>query len=191
MPLMKEMHYTYADYLTWDETERTELIDGIPFMMAPPSRVHQEISGELFRQIANYLDGKRCRVYAAPFAVRLFSKTDTPDHAVDTVVEPDLSIVCDREKLDDRGCKGAPDMIVEILSPSSVRNDRLTKFNLYQRAGVREYWIVNPTEKSVQVFVLEGGHYAAVALGNEADILKVNVLDGCYVDLGRVFGEQT
>ena len=104
-------------------------------------------------------------------------------------MEPDLSVVCDRDKLDAKGCKGAPDLVIEILSPSSVRNDRLTKFNLYQRAGVREYWIVNPSEKSVQVFILEGGHYTATALGSESDVLKVNVLDGCYIDLSRVFNE--
>lgn len=181
------MHYTYVDYLSWDQSEHIELIAGVPVMMAPPSRVHQEISGELFRQIANYLDGKRCKVYAAPFSVRLFSSADTPDHKVDTVVEPDLSVVCDKSKLDQRGCNGAPDFIVEILSPSSVRNDRLTKFNLYQRAGVGEYWIVNPTEKSVQVFTLENGYYVATAFGGIGDILKVNALDGCYVDLTRVF----
>ena len=189
MPLPQEKHYTYADYLTWDEQEHIELIEGAPVMMSPPSRAHQEISGELFRQIANYLEGKKCRVYAAPFAVRLFEKPTDDASSVDTVVEPDLSVVCDRDKLDAKGCKGAPDLVIEILSPSSIRNDRLTKFNLYQRAGVREYWIVNPSEKSVQVFVLESGHYTATALGSESDVLKVNVLDGCYIDLARVFSE--
>lgn len=189
MPLPQEKHYTYADYMTWDEQEHIELIEGAPVMMSPPSRAHQEISGELFRQIANYLEGKKCRVYAAPFAVRLFEKPNDDASSVDTVVEPDLSVVCDRDKLDAKGCKGAPDLVIEILSPSSVRNDRLTKFNLYQRAGVREYWIVNPSEKSVQVFILEGGHYTAAALGSESDVLKVNVLDGCYIDLSRVFNE--
>ena len=189
MPLPQEKHYTYADYMTWDEQEHIELIEGAPVMMSPPSRTHQEISGELFRQIANYLEGKKCRVYAAPFAVRLFEKPTDDASSVDTVVEPDLSVVCDRDKLDAKGCKGAPDLVIEILSPSSIRNDRLTKFNLYQRAGVREYWIVNPSEKRVQVFVLENGHYTAAALGGEADVLKVNVLDGCYIDLARVFSE--
>lgn len=189
MPLPQEKHYTYADYMTWDEQEHIELIEGVPVMMSPPSRAHQEISGELFRQIANYLEGKKCRVYAAPFAVRLFEKSTDDASSVDTVVEPDLSVVCDRDKLDAKGCKGAPDLVIEILSPSSIRNDRLTKFNLYQRAGVREYWIVNPSEKSVQVFILEGGHYTAAALGSESDVLKVNVLDGCYIDLAQVFSE--
>ncbi len=189
MPLPQEKHYTYADYLTWDEQEHIELIEGVPVMMSPPSRVHQEISGELFRQIANYLEGKKCRVYAAPFAVRLFEKTNDDASSVDTIVEPDLSVVCDRDKLDDKGCKGAPDLVIEVLSPSSIRNDRLTKFNLYQRAGVKEYWIVNPAEKSIQVFVLEDNHYVATALGGSSDVLKVNVLDGCYIDLARVFSE--
>ena len=117
MPLPKEDHYTLADVLTWDEQERIELIDGAPVMMAPPSRAHQKISGELGRQLGNYLDGKKCEVYAAPFAVRLFEKSGDRPENVDTLVEPDLSVVCDPDKLDDVGCKGAPDLIIEVLSP--------------------------------------------------------------------------
>ena len=143
LPAPKD-HYTFADCLTWGENERIEIINGEAVMMAPPSRTHQKISGELFRQIANFLEGKKCEVYAAPFAVRLFEKDgDTPED-VDTIVEPDISVVCDHNKLDKHGCKGAPDLVMEILSPSTMRHDRFTKFNLYQRAGVREYWIVDP-----------------------------------------------
>ena len=153
MALPREERYTYADYLEWDEKERVELIDGAPLMMAPPSRKHQEISGEIYRQLANFLRGKGCRVYAAPFGVRLFERAEDGPEDVDTVVEPDITVVCDRDKLDDQGCKGAPDLIVEILSPSTQRRDRLTKLNLYQRAGVREYWIVNPEDRTVQVML--------------------------------------
>lgn len=187
MALPKEERYTYADYLEWDEKERVELIDGAPLMMAPPSRKHQEISGEIYRQLANFLRGKGCRVYAAPFGVRLFERAEDGPEDVDTVVEPDITVVCDRDKLDDQGCKGAPDLIVEILSPSTQRRDRLTKLNLYQRAGVREYWIVNPEDRTVQVMLLENGLYRVVDVGTAQDVVKVNSLEGCYLELEKVF----
>lgn len=180
-------HYTFADCLTWGESERIEIINGEAVMMAPPSRTHQEVSGALFAQLYAFLEGKKCRVYSAPFAVRLFEKDgDTPED-VDTMVEPDISVVCDSSKLDDAGCKGAPDLVMEILSPSTMRHDRFTKFNLYQRAGVREYWIVDPSSNSVQVFVLEDGNYKAQDFGTVGDIIKVNVLDGCFIELSKVF----
>ena len=187
MPLPKEDHYTLADVLTWDEQERIELIDGAPVMMAPPLRLHQEIITALLAQLYNYLEGKKCKVYPAPFAVRLFEKSGDRPENVDTLVEPDLSVVCDPDKLDDVGCKGAPDLIIEVLSPSTQRHDRLVKYNLYQRAGVREYWIVDPTAKSVQTFVLEDGHYTAASFGSPDDVLKVSVLDGCFIELSKVF----
>lgn len=187
MPLPKEERYTFADVLTWDEQERVELIDGASVMMAPPSRIHQKISAELGRQLGNYLEGKKCEVYAAPFAVRLFEKAGDRPEDVDTLVEPDLSVICDPNKLDDMGCKGAPDLIIEILSPSTQRHDRLVKYNLYQRAGVREYWIVDPAAESIQSFVLEDGRYTAAGFGSPGDVLKVNVLDGCFIELSKVF----
>ena len=144
MALPQEKQWTYADVLAWDEGERVELIYSQPHMMAPPSRRHQEVSGALYLQIGNFLQDKKCQVYHAPFGVRLFEQDgDTPSQ-VDTLVEPDLTVVCDPDKLDDAGCKGAPDLIIEIISPSTQRHDRFVKYNLYQRAGVREYWIVDP-----------------------------------------------
>lgn len=185
--LEKESLYTFADCLTWEE--HAEIIDGNIVMMAPPSRIHQEISGELFRQLANYLEGKKCRVYAAPFAVRLFEKdSDTPQD-VRTVVEPDLSVVCDRSKLDEHGCKGAPDLVIEILSSSTRRHDRLVKLRLYQRAGVREYWIVDPETRSVMVFLLENGFLRLHEDYGREDVAKVSVLEGCFVELAKVFAE--
>lgn len=189
MPLPKEKFYTLADALTWDEQDRIELIQGSPVMMAPPSRAHQKIVSELNRQIGNYLQGKKCEVYPAPFAVRLFEEKDDRPENVDTLVEPDISVICDPSKLDDIGCKGAPDFIIEILSPSTNRHDKLTKFNLYQRAGVREYWMVDPVEKSVLVFVLEDGRYAAKDFGAAGDRLRVNILEDCTIDLSQVFPE--
>lgn len=188
MPLPQEKRYTLADALTWDEQERIELIYGDPVMMSPPPvRIHQKISGELFGQLRDYLKGKKCEVYHAPFAVRPFERDGDYPEDVDTLVEPDITVVCDPSKLDNIGCKGAPDLVMEILSPSTQRHDKLTKFNLYQRAGVREYWIVDADSKSVQVFLLENDHYIAKDLGAVGDKLKVNVLDDCVIDLTEVF----
>ena len=189
MPLPQEKRYTLADALTWDESERIELIYGVPVMMAPPTRAHQEPLMELSAQLHAYLKGKKCKVYPAPFAVRLFEQNGDDPEDVDTMVEPDISVVCDRDKLDDIGCKGAPDLIMEILSPSTQRHDRFTKFNLYQQAGVREYWIVDLANKLVQVFVLDGKYYIAKDFGAAGDKIRVNVLEDCTIDLSQVFSE--
>ena len=187
MPLPQERFYSYADVLTWDESERTELIYGQPVMMSPPSRVHQEVIGELFAQIHAYLRGKRCKVYPAPFGVRLFEKEGDSPYSVDTLVEPDITVVCDPGKLDDAGCKGAPDLIIEVLSPSTQRHDRLTKFSLYQRAGVQEYWLVDPASRSVSVYTLEEGAYHAAVVYASNSSAPVGVLEDCTIDLTTVF----
>ena len=189
LPAEKD-RYTFADVLAWEDGERAELIDGEVFLMAPaPSRGHQRISFEMCRQLGNYLEGKRCQAYSAPFDVRLFEKDGDAPEDVDTVVEPDITIVCDSSKLDDRGCKGAPDMVVEILSPSTQRHDRLVKLGLYQRAGVREYWIVSPEEQAVQVFTLSDGLLLPHEVYDRQGVAKVNVLDGCFIELSKVFSE--
>jgi len=185
MSLPKEdQRYTYADYYSWDDGERWELIDGVPYLMSPaPLRAHQRILRELSRQFANFLKGKTCELFIAPFDVRL--NADTYD---DTVVQPDLLVVCDRSKLDDKCCVGAPDMVMEVLSPSTGRHDKLVKFHLYQKAGVREYWIVDPDTKTVQVCVLENGKYVTNMYG-DTDTVPVYTLDGCIIDLKDVFEE--
>jgi Uma2 family endonuclease len=184
MPLLKENEcYTYADYLQWNDGERYELIDGEAYMMAPPSRFHQKISGALFGAIWDFLKGKPCEVYAAPFSVRLNPAEDQSD---DTVVEPDIVVVCDLSKLDDRGCNGAPDMVVEILSPSTSRYDRIIKFQKYRKAGVREYWIADPEERSLIVYVLKNGEYAASTY-EDTDTVELAALPGCAIDLAGVF----
>ena len=183
----EKARYTFADVLAWDENERVEVIDGEAVLMAPPTRSHQKVSGEIFRQLANYLEGKKCEVYYAPFGVRLFERDGDSPEDVDTVVEPDISVICDESKLDRYGCKGAPDMVVEILSPSTQRHDRFTKFSLYQRAGVREYWIVDPDSGMAQSFVLEDGRYSVKEFGTAGDKMKVNVLEDCVIDLSEVF----
>ena len=188
LPAEKE-RYTFADVLTWGENERIEIIDGEAVMMAPPSRIHQKIGVSITSQLYNFLEGKKCEVYPAPFGVRLFEKDgDSPDD-VDTMVEPDISVVCDKNKLDKNGCKGAPDLVIEILSPSTVRHDRFVKLGLYQRAGVREYWIVEPETQTVQVYTLENGILQPRAFYGAGDVAKVNVLNGCFVELGKVFTE--
>ena len=186
LPLKKES-YTFADCLTWPENERIELIDGEAVMMSLPSTVHQKISGELFRQLANFLEGKKCEVFSAPFGVRLFEKDGDSPENVDTMVEPDISVICDRDKLDRHGCKGAPDLIVEILSPSTQRRDRLIKLELYQRAGVREYWLVSPEEQTVQVLLFTNGLLLPRELYKKGDVANVNVLEGCFLELEKVF----
>ena len=183
----EDKRYTFADVLTWDESDRIEIINGEAVMMAPPSRIHQKILTALFGQLYDYLKGKKCEVYPAPFGVRLFEENGDYPEDVDTMVEPDLSVICDPDKLDDHGCKGAPDLVIEILSPSTRRHDRMTKFRLYQQAGVREYWIVDPEGKDVQAFVLEGGRYFVNGYGTAEDQLKVEVLEDCVIDLSAVF----
>ena len=181
--------YTFADVLAWEQSDRIEIINGEAFMMATPSTIHQEISVALASQLYNFLEGKRCKVYPAPFGVRLFEREGDSADDVDTVVEPDISVICDKNKVDKHGCKGAPDMVVEILSPSTLRHDRLVKLNLYQRAGVREYWIVDPQNKDVQVFLHDGGVLRITEEYGPGDIARVNVLEGCFIDLGKVFAE--
>ena len=175
--------YTYADYCTWGDDERWELIDGIPYAMAAPSISHQSVSRNIVLQIGQFLRGKTCKVFYAPTDVRL--NADTKDN---TVVQPDLLVVCDKSKLDKNAVIGAPDMVVEILSPSSASHDMIKKFMLYLKANVREYWIVDPATKTVLVLTLESGKYAGKAY-DETETVPVSVLEGCYVDLAEVFLE--
>jgi Uma2 family endonuclease len=184
MPLTKEIpHYTYADYLEWDENLRAEIIDGEVNMLATPTSDHQAVSMELSIQLGNFLKGKPCKVYAAPFSVRLFPKEDASD---DLVLEPDIAVICDASKIDKRGCNGAPDFIIEILSPSSLKYDRLVKFRKYQQAGVREYWIVDPETKLVQVNILDNGWYRT-SVYDDTEKAPVSVLAGCEINLAEVF----
>ncbi len=186
----EKVRYTFADVLLWDGDEHIEIINGEAFMMATPSRIHQEITGELFRQLANFLEGKQCKVYSAPFGVRLFEQDGDRPEDVDTVVEPDISVVCDRSRLDEHGCKGAPNLVIEVLSPSTQRHDQLVKLNLYQRAGVREYWIVDPENKTVRVMIQAGdGTLRTHEIYRQEDVAKVNALDGCFIELSKVFSE--
>lgn len=187
MPLPKfDKKYSYADYLCQEEGERLEILDGVAYMQAAPSRIHQEISMELATQFHVHLKGSTCKVFAAPFCVRLDDKKNNSD--IENVVEPDISIVCDPSKLDDRGCKGAPDMIIEILSPSTAKHDKLLKFNKYEKAGVKEYWIVEPDQKLVSVFLLQpDGRYGRPDIYADEDIVPVSLFKTLAIDLKSVF----
>ncbi|MDR0997683.1 MAG: Uma2 family endonuclease [Treponema sp.] len=177
--------FTYADYKAWelDEGERFELIGGEAYAMSAPNDTHQAVSGEMFRQIANYLHGKPCKVRPAPYDVRLFYAEDESD---DTVVQPDISVICDENKRGSEGCRGAPDLVVEILSPSNTGEESIRKFNLYLKAGVREYWIVAPESKTVQAFVLRNGLYVGTVYPADA-ALPSAVLEGLSLTLSDVF----
>ena len=181
--------YTFADLLGWPEQPWYELVDGEAVMFATPMRRHQKIVGRLFNKIFNYLDGKKCEVYDAPFGVRLFQKEGEKTEDADTLLIPDISVICDTDKLDDYGCKGAPDMIVEVLSPSNMKHDLRTKYLLYERAGVKEYWIVDPEKNMVAVYLLEDQKYCAAMCYTQSATVKVAVLDDCWIDLGEVFAE--
>jgi len=187
----EEDHFTYADYLTWDDNQRWELIDGEAFCMSPgPNRLHQKCLGDLFVQFHAHLDGKSCEVYLAPFDVRLPEYSDTSDEETITVVQPDLMVVCDHDKLDDRGIKGAPDLVVEIISPSTAKRDITTKYELYRRHGVKEYWLMYPNDRTLLVYRLSAdGRYATPEVFGEGDVVPVPLLGDLIIDMGKVFRE--
>jgi Uma2 family endonuclease len=180
--------YTYADYKAWElaEGERFELIYGDAFAMAAPNDQHQAISMEICRQMANFLRGKPCKVRAAPYDVRLFYEEDESD---DTVVQPDISVICGKGKRGPEGCRGAPDLVVEVLSPSNMGEEYIRKFNLYLEAGVREYWVVSPVHKTVHVFTLQDGAYRGTIHHADSSV-QSSVLEGLSVDLGEVFAAE-
>jgi Uma2 family endonuclease len=152
-------YHTYGDYLTWPEDVRYELIDGIAYLMAPaPAVSHQEVAGDIFYQVRRALQGKPCRVFIAPVDVRL-PKADEADDLIDTVVQPDVLAVCDPGKISERGVRGAPDWVLEVLSPSTAGHDQVRKRRIYERAGVREYWMVHPTDRVLTIYRLEDGAY--------------------------------
>ena len=176
--LKAEQYYTYEEWLEIDDGNRYELLDGTLYMMASPTPQHQAISMEMGRQISNFLVGKPCRAYAA-LDVRLHKEKDT-------VFEPDISVICDSSKISKKGCEGAPDLVVEILSPSTSRYDRFTKFHEYRRAGVLEYWLVDPEDKIVTIHRFKNGE-CDTKVYSDADTAPVQTLPGCEVDLSLVF----
>ena len=154
--------YTYAEYLLWKFEERVELLKGKLFKMSAPSPAHQVVQSNLNIELGLYFRNQKCQIYPAPFDVRLPAKGETGD-AIHTVVQPDLCVVCDRTKIDSRGCIGAPDLVIEIISPGNSKKELKQKFKLYEEAGVREYWVIHPSEEYVIVNVLENNHYKTLS----------------------------
>lgn len=180
--------YSYADYLRWKFEERVEIIRGKVYQLTAPRRRHQGLLVEISRQLSNYLIGAKCKIYFAPFDVRLQVSTD--DKKTFTVVQPDICVICNPEILDEKGCNGAPDFIVEILSPSTSEKDATIKFDLYEEVGVKEYWMVYPDLNLVDVFVLnEIQKYHLVKKYSASQKVPVNILEGCVIDLKMVFKE--
>ncbi|MCO1603140.1 Uma2 family endonuclease [Desulfosporosinus nitroreducens] len=179
--------HTYSDYLTWPENERWEIIDGVPYLQSAPKWQHQSISGELYRQISNYLIDKPCRVFASPFDLCLVEYEESDDDILN-IVQPDIVIVCDETKLRKTGYFGVPALIIEISSPSTTRQDRVIKFNKYEKVGVKEYWIVEPDGKYISVFTLqENKRYGRPEAYTEKDKAKMSVFSDFTVDLKPVF----
>lgn len=180
--------YTYADYLKWTIEERLELIKGKIYALAAPSRSHQNITGKVFLQIGSFLQRRKpCNVYVAPFDVRLPRKSKD-DRDIITVLQPDICVICDPSKLDDRGCIGAPDIVVEILSPSNNKKELKNKYEVYEESGVLEYWVVSPQDKTFLAYILdESGKYQPTRLMVGGDIYSTPVLEGFELDLEVVF----
>lgn len=186
-------YYTYAQYLSWDWDEMTELIKGKIYKMSPaPASLHQKVSGEIFRQVANYLLGKKCQVFTAPFDVRLPLAKEQHDQAITTVVQPDLCVICHPEKIDARGCLGAPDWIIEILSPQTSSKDLHEKFDVYEEARVKEYWVVHPQEQTILVYVLDSnGKYQGLRKPYvRTDQVSPFTLPELVLDLALIFPNE-
>ena len=182
--------FTYKDYLTWPEEEHWELINGIPYNMTPaPSTQHQKIVTTLIALFYNALKDSPCQVFGAPFDVRLPEQENSSED-IFTVVKPDLAIICDRNKLDSRGCLGGPDLIIEVTSPSTLRKDIKDKFYLYEKAGVNQYWMIYPEQKTVVVFCLDKeGKYGRPDIYCETDIIQAATDKSISIDLSEIFQE--
>ena len=189
--LLNQTHYTYADYLSWMDEQRRELINGTAYqMLSAPSRFHADISSELlsiFKWFVKKRKGK-CRIYHAPFDVRLPKNGETANEKIDTVVQPDICVICDKSKLDDAGCIGAPDLIVEVQSPSTAKRDLREKYDLYEQSGVKEYWVVYPNEKGLTVYILqENGKYDEGTTYEFSGKVPVSIFKGLEIDLKELF----
>lgn len=182
--------YSYEDYLTWQFEEVVELINGKIFKKAAaaPKRIHQRVSVKFAAQLYHFLEGKRCQVYAAPFDVR-FPKDSKEDHQIFNVVQPDIYVICNPEKLDERGCLGAPDLIVEILSPGNTKTELKFKYQLYESHGVTEYWVIHPDYQNIIQYTLVNDQYIPSKLMTSGHVLQSKVLEGFRLDLEDFFAD--
>ena len=182
--------HTYSDYLTWSRDYGDELINGTAYVREPPSpsQSHQWIVLELGRQAANALEDKPCHVYVAPFDVRL-PKSNEQDEQVDTVVQPDVLIVSDLKKVDARGVRGAPDWVAEVLSPSTARHDQTVKLSAYERAGVREVWLIDPDDRTLTICQLEAGYYGRATTLDLKGRTQLTAVPGVTIDWARVLAK--
>ena len=180
--------YTYQDYLSWPSDERWEVIDGVAYNMTPaPSSNHQRICRELATVFNNFLKGKTCEIFPAPFDVRL-PHQDEEERLVSTVVQPDLTLICNKHLIDQHGCNGCPDLVIEVTSPSTMQKDLKIKFRRYEIAGVKEYWIVHTEGKTIVVYALgSDGKYGRPNVYTADDQLSVTILPGLILDLSDIF----
>jgi Uma2 family endonuclease len=182
-----EKTYSYADYFKWRFEERVELIKGKIFKMSPaPNRLHQEIAGRLFLRIGSFLEKKPCKVYIAPFDVRLPRKS-IEDTEIYTVLQPDICVICDHNKLDARGCIGAPDIVVEVLSPGNNVKELKNKHEVYEEAGVKEYWVVSPQDQWLRIYTLHNGKFQESPYYVAGDVVTTPVLTGFSLNVADMF----
>jgi Uma2 family endonuclease len=191
--LEKNKRYTYADYLTWIDDKRRELFDGFIHLMSAPNTLHARITHliSLFIGVFIRTTQGKCQIFHAPFDVRFPKENETADNKIYNVVQPDICVICDLSKIDKRGCIGAPDLIVEVISPSTLKNDWNKKFNLYERYGVREYWIVDPKTKIIYIFVLQpDGEYDSGTVYDHTQKAPVHIFEGLEIDLSELFNDE-
>ena len=186
---LHEDMYTYRKYCDeLDDGNRYEIIDGVPYLMAVPFRQHQRILGRFHARLHNFLEGKPCEVFLSPFDVRLAIYGEIGDDVIN-VVQPDILVYSDEDKHDERGGIAAPDIAIEILSPSSAKNDKYRKFNLYEKACVKEYWIVDGANEVIEIFVLEGEKFTIKAVLQTEDVITSTVLEGLEIKVSDIFAD--
>jgi len=183
----KRERYSYADYLSWGDDRRYEIIDGEIYDMTSPSVLHQSILTQLIKQLAVFFDEKPCKVFCAPLDLNLAKNTKNNDE-IFTVVQPDIMVVCDEKKIEEQRIVGAPDLIIEIISPSTAAKDNITKKALYEKAGVKEFWLVSPTDRLIRVCRLEkDGRFGRDEVYDETAQIKIAQFEGLSIDCRRVF----
>jgi len=179
-------NFTWADYLQWPEERRCEIIDGQIYDMTPaPGTAHQEVSANLMYEFCGFFKNKPCKVFAAPFDVRLAEKKENRN-SCSNVVQPDISIICDQKKIDEKGCAGAPDLVVEILSASTASKDQVKKRRLYERHGVKEYWLIHPIERYAHIYALKDGAYELIGVFDDEATLESQLFTGLAVKMTEI-----